>query len=487
MAAAKTRSIAIAISGDGLPSQVYRLIADTIPHMVWTARPDGSVDYVNRRVFEYTGKRPEETEGFGWQPLVHPQDLPFFLTRWGQAVKSGAPYENQYRLRRADGEYRWHLAAAQPLKDPAGRIMKWFGTCTDVEDQMRAAQVLARRRDELPPSRMKAERERWESEERLRSLISLSSDFFWETDAEHRFTVLEPGGRFDLVMFVATRLGKTRWEVPSVLPDAEGWRAHRETLEARRAFRDFQTARRGDDDVVHHYSIDGEPFFDERGVFRGYRGVGREITARKLAERALHESNQRFRAFLDSMPAIAWIKDSRLCYVWISASYQRVLGKTPEKLLGRTNFEVWPADLAQRFRRDDERTLRVNGPVQRIVSAPDRNGSVIRLRVVKFPFADDSGALGVAGIGFYVAAPRSDESVADAKHAEKLLERLSSRERQVMQLIVDGRTSAEVAAQLGLSPKSVDTYRSRLMAKLNIEDLPALVKFAIRHELTTNR
>jgi DNA-binding CsgD family transcriptional regulator len=56
-----------------------------------------------------------------------------------------------------------------------------------------------------------------------------------------------------------------------------------------------------------------------------------------------------------------------------------------------------------------------------------------------------------------------------------------------MQLIVDGRTSAEVAAQLGLSPKSVDTYRSRLMAKLNIEDLPALVKFAIRHELTTNR
>lgn len=485
MSAAKARSTPI--TGGRLPSQVYRLIADTIPHLVWTARPDGSIDYVNRRVLEYTGKRLEEIEGFGWKPLVHPQDLPFYVARWENAVKSGAPYENQHRLRRADGEYRWHLAAAQPLRDPIGRIMKWFGTCTDIEEQVRANQVLARRRHEPPPSRTKAERERWKSEEWLRSIMTLSSDFFWETDATHRFTVLELGGRFEPVMFRATRLGKTRWEVPSVLPDADGWRAHRKTLEERRAFRDFETARVGDDGVVHYYSIDGEPFFDARGAFRGYRGVGREITARKAAERARRESDQRFRAFLDSMPAIAWIKDSRLRYTWVSASYQRVFGKSLDEVQSRESFNVWPVELAQQYRGEDENALRANGPVQSINDVPCADGSVARLLVVKFPLPDGSGALGVAGIGFDISARGGGESVTQGGDADNPLERLSARERQVMQAIVDGRTSAEVAAQLGLSPKSVDTYRSRLMAKLNIEDLPALVKFAIRHGLTTNR
>lgn len=140
-----------------------------------------------------------------------------------------------------------------------------------------------------------------EGEARLRSMLTLSNDFYWETDRQHRFVVLDPGGRFGSVDFVATRLGRTRWEVPSVLPDAAGWRAHIETLEARRSFRDFRTARRGPDGVLHHYSVDGEPVIDEAGTFRGYRGVGREITAAIRAETELRDSAAQIRALLSRL------------------------------------------------------------------------------------------------------------------------------------------------------------------------------------------
>lgn len=354
------------------------------------------------------------------------------------------------------------------MRDASGRILRWVGSGTDIEDQLHAARVLASRA------------EGGDAAERLRSIMTLTSDFYWETDAAHRFTVLEKGGRFETIMFVASRIGKTRWEVSSVLPDAAGWRAHRETLRARRPFRDFETARRGDDGVIRHYSIDGEPMFDGTRRFTGYRGVGREITARKLAEEALGRSAGRLRAFLERMPAIAWIKDSSLRYTWVSKSYERMLGKSLEQLKGRRNSEIWPEALALKHRHADETVLRRDGPVQMVSRVPCADGSLARLLVVKFPLADESGAAGIAGIGFEIAA---DDPVARSR--EDFLERLSDRELQVLRLIVDGFTSAAVAEQLSLSPKSVDTYRSRLMAKLQIGDLPGLVKFAIRHGLTS--
>lgn len=470
-----------------LPAQIYRLIVDTIPHMVWTAGPDGRVDYVNRRVFEYGGIPPAEIKDFGWRSLLHPDDVPFSVARWEGAVNSGTPYENQVRLRRADGEYRWHLIAAQPLKNSAGRTMKWFGTCTDVQEQMRAAQVLARRQDGLLPGGVKTERERPKSEEWLRSAMTLSSDFIWETDAEHRLTVIEAGGRFVPIKYPVTPLGKTRWQVPSVLPDAKGWRAHRAVLNAHRMFRDFEIARAGEDGVVHHYSIDGEPLFDDRGMFCGYRGVGREITARKLSERALQESSQRFRAFLEAMPAVSWIKDAGLRYTWVSASFCRAHGKSAASVIGQDDFNLWPEDLAQRIRANDEKARRVNGPVQSIVRVRHADGVIGWWLMVKFPLADESGATGVAGIGFDVTAQHANAEGGMATQGVEMLERLSGREHQVLRLMVEGCTSAEIASRLNISPKSVDTYRSRVMAKLDLEDLPSLVRYAIRHGITTIR
>ena len=346
-----------------LPSDFHRMVVDNVPHMIWTATPEGRVDFVNGRFFDYVGRPAEALAGADWREFVHPQDRPYASSRWVRALKSGEPFECQYRFRRADGAYRWHLAAARPLKDRAGRVTRWIGTCTDVEEQMRAAQVLARRSG------------------------------------------------------------------AAAARDASGERPEVAEGEGRAAERD-----------------------------------------------------RKFREFLGSVPGVAWIKDSRFRYVWISASYARILGRALEEMRGRDDFALWPEAIARQYRRSDEQVLRANGPVQSIESSRYSDGAASRWLTVKFPFADAGGEPGVAGLGFDVTG-ESGVAPEDAGPVD----RLSGRERQVLQMIVDGMTSAEVGSRLGLSSKSVDTYRSRLMAKLGIEDLPGLVKFALRHGLTNER
>jgi PAS domain S-box-containing protein len=121
--------------------QRYRAMADAMPQIVWTARADGYFDYYNRRWFEYTGLTLEQTGGWGWQPVLHPEDVEHCLRRWATAVSTGEEYVIEYRFRRAsDGQYRWHLGRAVPARDAAGRIVKWFGTATDIHDQKLAAE-----------------------------------------------------------------------------------------------------------------------------------------------------------------------------------------------------------------------------------------------------------------------------------------------------------------------------------------------------------
>ncbi|MBA3670651.1 MAG: PAS domain-containing protein [Gemmatimonadaceae bacterium] len=128
----------------------YRTLAEAIPQIVWTANPDGWLDFYNQRWFDYTGLTLEQTEGWGWEPVLHPDDLQQCIRQWTQAFSTGEPYEMEYRFKRAaDGEYRWHLGRALPVRDADGAIVKWFGTCTDIHDQKEAAEVLRQSRDAL--------------------------------------------------------------------------------------------------------------------------------------------------------------------------------------------------------------------------------------------------------------------------------------------------------------------------------------------------
>jgi PAS domain S-box-containing protein len=121
----------------------FRLVADTLPQLVWAARPDGWITFMNRHWYEITGSAPDRGLGYGWIDTIHPEDRQLTLDRWHAAVRSGTTYEDEYRIRCADGNYRWFLGRGLPSKDTTDRIVEWYGTCTDIDKQKQTASALA--------------------------------------------------------------------------------------------------------------------------------------------------------------------------------------------------------------------------------------------------------------------------------------------------------------------------------------------------------
>jgi PAS domain S-box-containing protein len=125
----------------------FSVLADAMPQMVWSTLPDGHHDYYNAQWYDFTGVPEGSTDGEGWAGMFHPDDQEQAWDRWRHSLATGEPYETEYRLRHRSGEYRWTLGRALPVRDEAGRILRWIGTCTDIDAARRTAdenQVLSR-------------------------------------------------------------------------------------------------------------------------------------------------------------------------------------------------------------------------------------------------------------------------------------------------------------------------------------------------------
>ena len=246
-----------------------RLVVNTIPTLVWRAGPEGIPDFLNQPALDYTGLSLDQVET-GWPRAFHPDDKKGMLEKWSAIRESGVRGGLEARLRRFDGEYRWFLFEAEPLRDESGNIVKWYGSSTDIEDRKRAEVALR------------------ESEQRFRDYAETASDWFWETGPDHRITQisenLHAGG-----IPPSRVLGVARWEIATDLEsEPEKWRLHRAMLDAHRPFRNFVYTVNGTGSPAY-VQASGKPFFDASGNFLGYRGTGTDITGAIRADHAEQE------------------------------------------------------------------------------------------------------------------------------------------------------------------------------------------------------
>jgi diguanylate cyclase (GGDEF)-like protein/PAS domain S-box-containing protein len=189
-----------AYSGGKGGEAYFRSLAEAVPGMMWTADADGANDFHNQRWCDYTGLAADESRGSGWEAVLHPDDLGATLASWGHSLRTGDPFTVEYRIRRAtDGSYRWFLGRANAIRDEQGRIIRWFGTCTDIEDQKHNQQILEQqireRTEELANTNQRLQEEMWEKDSARRELDQQNENMMRELrERSQRATLLAKMG-----------------------------------------------------------------------------------------------------------------------------------------------------------------------------------------------------------------------------------------------------------------------------------------------------
>jgi PAS domain S-box-containing protein len=250
----------------------YRLISENMRDIVAVHDPDGTIVYASPSLTRTLGYSVEKT--FGKKPFafIHPEDLEHVK----QAVRDVVDGRSEassvwYRFRHLDGHECWMESVIVPVRHPDGLIRQYQTATREISQRKQAERALRA------------------SEERFRSLTELSSDWYWELDAQFRFSFISRDKAKRTRRTREDLMGRTRWDVFPTAMTPEEWAAHRADLEAHRPF--FNLVMRvvdPDTDETRGYSsLNGEPVFDENGKFTGYRGTGQDITERKLAEAAL--------------------------------------------------------------------------------------------------------------------------------------------------------------------------------------------------------
>jgi diguanylate cyclase (GGDEF)-like protein/PAS domain S-box-containing protein len=177
----------------------FRALAEAIPEIVWTASPDGMTDYCNKRWYQVTGMSEEQTLGRGWTNAIHPEDVSVRMRDWEHARKTGESFQTEYRLLDAQKNYRWYLSRASAVRDSTGAVTKWFGTCTDIEEQKHNQEILEKeikeRTLELADANTRLQEEMWDRDLARKELDQQNEAMVRDlTERSHRATLLAKMG-----------------------------------------------------------------------------------------------------------------------------------------------------------------------------------------------------------------------------------------------------------------------------------------------------
>ncbi|MEO8670681.1 MAG: EAL domain-containing protein [Tahibacter sp.] len=257
----------------------FRLLAESMPQIVWITQPDGACSYFNQKWTNYTGMAVDDSLGDRWTKAFHPDDLGPVLVAWQHAIATGDTYSVQCRLRRTDGIYRWWLIRRLPVKDAAGAIAKWFGTCTDIDDLKLAA---------LEISRSNLARD--ESENKFRQLAENISDVFFLRDAESgRILYISPAFEQIWGRSCASAYANQEAWSDAIVPEDRATVTSKFKSTPVDGQLDYEYRIRVPDGSIRWIETRSFPVHDETGKMVRIAGISKDITERKLAQiRIMH-------------------------------------------------------------------------------------------------------------------------------------------------------------------------------------------------------
>jgi hypothetical protein len=256
-----------------MEDELGRLV-DALPGFVWTALPDGQCNFVNKRWREYTGLGLQEAAGRGWLSAVHPEDLPGVLLRWRAILDSGEAGELEARLRRCDGSYRWFSIATNPLRGDLGRVMKWCGLNTDIEDRVDIE------------DRKRAEDALRASERSLSLIINTIPMLAWATRPDGFCDFLNQRW-LDYAGMPAEQAYGWGWAAAIHPEDAERLQEYWRSCLASGTPADTEARLRRFDGVYRWFLFRDNPLRDEAGNILKWYGTAVDIEDRRRSEQAL--------------------------------------------------------------------------------------------------------------------------------------------------------------------------------------------------------
>jgi PAS domain S-box-containing protein len=270
-----------------------RLVIDTIPTMAWSLRPDGVVDFLNQRWVDYAGLSLEQYVADPMGP-IHPDDVPRIMEKWRAQMTIGEGYEDEIRLRRADGEYRWFLVRTEPLRDAQGNLIKWYGSSTDIEDRKQAEEKLKHKEVQLAQAQRLAHIGSWDWDLRTNAVT-------WSDELYHIFG-LQPG-----TVSVAGEVDRF------IHPDDLdlGWDTVKRAIASKEPYDYYHRILRPDGTERIARSR-GSIMSDERGEPIKVFGATQDVTELKRAEENLKATSERLRALSASLQSAREQESTRI-------------------------------------------------------------------------------------------------------------------------------------------------------------------------------
>lgn len=335
---------------------------------------EGRFLHANASLTRMLGYSVEELMQRNHLEVIHADDRENASLLRAQAISGKAkPRLVERRYVRKDGGTIWAQIAGGVVRDSDGAPVYTSAVISDITAIKRAARA---------------------SEQRFRRMVAMSSDWYWMQDQEFRFVEVPglepPDVDTDVV------IGKARWEVNGLAPMQESWDQHRARLRRLESFSDFVLLRYKNSGDLRYLSVSGEPLFDEHGRLRGYHGIGKDITERARDQKALEESEERYRLLFEVHPQPMWVVDANsLAFLAVNGAALGLYGYTKEEFLGMTADKIRPEEDVAGLRKafeDHSRDYR-----QRVWRHRKKNGELIHVKVVSFnlEFSGRPARLGV--------------------------------------------------------------------------------------------